>query len=355
MKRLFDILKKIVYFPLVDKLVSLGGVRWLFAEYRLRSQKKRLLIEAKKVIGNNDFNDYKYALEKHWVSYNEYVQYDFPHLSEREREEFVARLKMVYYYWRYVPGYIKNIFRNKYKFLSFFHNYIHRKWLYVPNATYEGFVQLIHDYDCIVKPCNETRGHGVYKIFKNENLGQNDRNLYESFVKQGMLVEQCIESCEELQAFHPESLNTIRIVTIANTKKAEVFGSFFRMGVGSSVVDNAHAGGIYAQIDINTGIIESNGINTNGESFPYHPDSNIKIKGFKIPKWDLICKTCCEAAMLTGNGFTGWDVVLNSKGDIEFIEGNDISDVDVLQSPLHTGIKKRLFALIKEYSGIVMK
>ena len=25
MKRLFDILKKIVYFPLVDKLVSLGG------------------------------------------------------------------------------------------------------------------------------------------------------------------------------------------------------------------------------------------------------------------------------------------------------------------------------------------
>ena len=170
-----------------------------------------------------------------------------------------------------------------------------------------------------------------------------------------MCIEECIESCKELKDFHPESLNTIRIVTVSNKKKAEVFGSFFRMGVGNSVVDNAHAGGIFAQINIHTGIIESDGINTNGERFLYHPDSKLKIEGFTIPKWDLICNTCCQAAVLTGNVFTGWDVVINSQGKVEFIEGNDISDVDVLQLPLHIGIKKRLFALIKEYSGIEMK
>ena len=345
--------KKIAYLPLVDKLFSVLGGKWLFAEFRLRSYKKKLLAEAEKRIENGDINDYKQALKKHWVSYNEYVQYDFPHLTEHEREEFVARLKMVYYYWRYVPGDIKNIFRNKFKFLSFFFKYIHRKWLYVPNASYEDFDELISNYDCIVKPCDETRGHGIRKIFKNADGG--GRNLYESFVKKGVLVEQCIESCEELQAFHPESLNTIRIVTIANKKNAEVFGSFFRMGVGNSVVDNAHAGGIFAQIDIDTGIIESDGINTNGDRFMYHPDSKLKIKGFKIPQWNLICSTCCEAAMLTGNVFTGWDVVLNSQGNVEFIEGNDISDVDVLQQPLQIGIKKRLFTVIKEYKGIEMK
>ena len=261
---------------------------------------------------------------------------------------------MVYYYWRYVPGPIKRVFRNNYEFLNTYKKYIHRKWLYVPDASYEEFVQLISNYDCIVKPCDATRGHGIYKIYKNSDHGD-DRNLYESCVKKSMLVEQCIESCDELKAFHPQSLNSIRVVTVSNKKRSEVFGSFFRMGVGNSVVDNAHAGGIFAQINIYSGIIESDGINTNGERFTYHPDSGLKIKGFIIPNWDLICNTCCEAALLTGNTFTGWDVVLNNQGNVEFIEGNDISDVDVLQTPLQIGVKKRLYALIKQYRHIKMQ
>lgn len=356
-RRIDSFYSRIACSPNSDRMLSLLGIKGLWARFRVLHAKKMHLSIAKKLFergsGIGPFEDYKRALHKHWVSYDEYVQYDFPHKTEQERDEFVARLKLLYFFWKYVPEFTKPLFHDKQQFLRFFSNYIHRQWLFAPDASYEEFRALISAHDCIVKPCDEMRGRGIYRICKDEV--SDSRELYESCVKARMLVEQCVESCEDLKAFHPQSLNTIRVVTISNTEKAEVFGSFFRMGVGNSIVDNAHAGGIFAQINVDDGVIISEGINTRGERFISHPDSGLKIKGFKIPKWDLICETCCEAAKLTENTITGWDVTINNQGQVEFVEGNNRSDFDVMQSPLQVGVKRRIFALIKEYRGIELK
>ena len=356
-RKVKGLLSNIMYTHWGDKLLKYTGVGRLIICYFLKKEKEKLLAEAKREYDNGSklgsFNDYKNALYKHWISYNEYAcQYDFPHKSEDEREEFVTRLKMAYFYLRYVPGYTKPFFKNKTKFLEFFYKYIHRKWLYAPESSYEEFFLLVSNYDCIAKPCDNMRGHGIFKI---DRKTDQTKELFDFCCKNRMLVEQCICECDELKVFHPQSLNTIRVVTVSNKDKAEVFGSFFRMGVGDSIIDNAHAGGIFAQIDIDEGVISSDGINTNGNRFVYHPDSKIKIKGFKIPKWELICETCCEAAKLTENTITGWDVVINNQGDVEFVEGNNRSDFDVMQSPLQVGVKKKIFAKIKEYRGVEMR
>ena len=81
----------------------------------------------------------------------------------------------------------------------------------------------------------------------------------------------------------------------------------------------------------------------------------MKFKGFKIPEWDTIVRSCCEAAKLTDNPITGWDVAVNKDGKVEFVEGNYGPDFDVMQSPLQIGVKNRLFSLIKEYSGVEME
>ena len=170
-----------------------------------------------------------------------------------------------------------------------------------------------------------------------------------------MLVEQCIEECDELKAFHPQSLNTLRVVTIANREKACVFSGVFRTGVGKSVVDNSHQGGVSAQINVIDGIVETDGANTRGERFSEHPDSGIAIKGFRIPQWNAIVETCCEAAKLTDNPITGWDVVVNSDGEVELIEANYGPDMDMMQTRYKKGAKKKIYDLIKEYCGIEMK
>ena len=358
-RKLRTFVANIAYSPFGNKVVkSIGGAR-LYATYKVCSLKSKYLHIAKKEFeketAKGSLDDYKKALNKHWVSYNEYAyQYEFYKKTEEERDEYVSRLKMSYYYWRYAPGAAKSVFRNKTKFLNTFKKYIHRKWLYAPENTFEEFSKLVSEYDCIIKPCDGKLGKGIFKTYKDSDHSD-DMKLYETCVRDRMLVEQCIESCEELKAFHPQSLNTIRVVTIANKEKACVFSGVFRTGVGDSVVDNSHKGGVSAQINVNDGVIETDGANTNGERFICHPDSGISFKGFKIPKWNVIVETVCEAAKLTANPITGWDVVLNNNGDVEFVEANYGPDMDMMQTRYNTGAKKKIFGLIKEYQGVELK
>lgn len=344
-----------LYSPVVSRIMSL-----FFAKIIVLQKQKKLLEAAKKEYYNNgstlgSFRDYKQALKKHWVSYSEYAfQYEFFKKTEEERAEFVSRLKMANYYRIHARNAIVLSFWIKHKFLTEYCNYIHRQWLYIPDASFEEFEQMVTSFDCIVKPCNGTIGRGIFKVYKNSDH-KDDKQLYDKCVENKMLIEECIESCEVLKALHPQSLNTIRVVTVSNQTNAEVFGSFIRMGVGNSVVDNAHAGGVFAQIDIKTGMIESDGIDVNGHHFIQHPDTKIYLKGFQIPQWNEIIATCLEAAKKTPLTIVGWDVSINSKGQVEFVEGNSRPDFDVMQSPLQIGVKKKLFAKIKEYSGVEMK
>lgn len=350
---------KIVYSPLGDKLATFFGGERIHAELFVRSEKKKLLAEARKEFEKESsigtFDDYKQALKNHWVTYSEYAyQYEFYNKTEAERDEYVSRLKMAYFYLRYGPGVLRPLFRDKTKFLKSFNKYIHRQWLYVPETTYDEFERLVTGFDCIVKPLDGSRGKGVFKIYKDSDH-THDRRLYESFVKDKILVEQCIESCDELKALHPQSLNTIRVVTFSNKEKACVFSGVLRTGVGKSVIDNSHAGGVSAQININEGVVDSDGVDMHGNRYEKHPDSGINIRGFKIPKWDTIVETCCEVAKQIGNPITGWDVVVNNHGEVEFIEGNHSPDFDIMQSRYKVGLKKKIFALIKEYCDIKMK
>lgn len=359
-RRIRTFIANMAYSPIGNKMIQIVGAASLYAKYKVWSSKKDFLSEAKKEFGKEsakgNLEDFKQALKKHWVSYNEYAnQYEFYKKSEEERNEYVSRLKMAYFYWRYTPGIAKSVFRNKTRFLKTFNMYVHRKWLYAPESSYEEFAQLVSCYDCIVKPCDGKLGKGIFKTYMNTGYKEDNRKLYESCVKDRMLVEQCIESCEELRSLHPQSLNTIRVVTISNKEKACVFSGVLRTGVGDSVVDNSHKGGISAQINIENGIVETDGANTKGEQFTCHPDSEVVFKGFKIPKWNMIVETVCEAAKLTDNPITGWDVVLNNQGKVEFVEANYGPDMDMMQTRYKAGAKKKIYSLIKEYCGIELK
>ncbi len=346
------------YSRLGHQILQWLGLPKLYADYKVWLTKKSLLKNAEKEFAKEtavgSFDDFKRALDKHWVTYNEYAyQYEFYNKTEEERDEFVSRAKMGYFYRRYAPVSARAVFRNKNRFLTTFSDFVHRKWIYAPEASFEEFSQLVSGYDCIIKPCDGAFGRGISKVYKNGDH-TDDRKLYDSCVKDRMMVEQCIESCEELKALHPQSLNTIRVVTIANKEKACVFSGVFRTGVGGSVIDNSHSGGVSVQINVENGVVETDGANTKGERFVSHPDSGIVFKGFKIPKWDLVVKTCCEAAKMIDNPITGWDVAINDKGDVEFVEANYAPDMDMMQTRYGAGAKKKIFGLIKEYRGIDM-
>ncbi|MDD6184504.1 MAG: sugar-transfer associated ATP-grasp domain-containing protein [Bacteroidales bacterium] len=353
-----SLIQSIGYSHLAEGVYKFGGGK-LWADLNIFFFKRKLLANAKKEFAKKgalgSLKDYKQALKKHWVTYSEYSEkYEFYKKTEEQRDEYVSTLKMGYFYRRYCPMAPKAIFRDKSRFLEVYGEYVHRKWLYIPKASFVEFEKMIASYDCIAKPLDESRGKGILKICKDDSE-KNVQKLYDFFVRNNYLLEQCIENCDELKALHPQSLNTLRIVTISNKEKACVFSGVLRAGVGDNVIDNSHAGGLSAQINVKSGVVETDGADSNGNRYEYHPDSNIKIKGFVIPYWDIIVKTCCEAAKRSAIPIVGWDVVANNEGVIELIEGNHRPDMDVMQVRYNAGVKKQVFALIKEYCGIEMK
>ena len=293
--------------------------------------------------------DYIEAWEKHGVSYSEYMyQYEFWKLSDAQRSEFVSRMQMISFYRQYIPYSKKKMFIDKILFLQTFSSYVHRAWGEWKTLKEDVFYNLHSNYDLIAKPIDGNCGQGIFIIPQADK----SKDWYSIVKENHMLVEQCIEGCDELQKFHPQSLNTIRVVTVVQDGTPKVFHSFFRVGSGDSVVDNAHAGGMFSQVNINTGILESEAIDVNGNRYAEHPDTGLTFIGFQIPKWNEIVKTCETAAsILKGVFIVGWDVTILKDGTIELIEGNHGPDFDVMQSPLKLGIKNKIFKAIRAYYG----
>ncbi len=294
--------------------------------------------------------DYLKELKKRRIQFSEYFhQYEFHKLSKQQREQFITRSEMQCIYRQLVKPEIRNLMHNKSNFLTCYNRFIKRDWIYINSDNPENkekFLNIIKSTDCIIKPQAGSLGNGIIKTLC-RNVDTN--HLWNTYKHSDILVEECIRSCEEIESFNPDSLNTIRVVTISNGYKTNIFGAFIRMGRKGSIIDNAHAGGIFAQINVDTGKIESPGINTNGERFDFHPDSNKQIIDFQIPKWDLIKAMCKEASPINKDLiFAGWDVVVLPNYDVEIIECNHAPDFDVMQSPLKIGVKKKLYDLLRE-------
>lgn len=319
--------------------------------YITYSERKRFAEEARESFerekpSHGSMEEYLYCLKKYRVTYSEYMyQYQFWNLTDNERQEYVSRSQMQKFYRQHIMRpQVRALMLNKAAFLTRFAAYIKRHWMVVKNHSFEEFKQLTDASDCIAKPLAGSLGQGIFKITK----GSATERLYEQCRQNDVLVEELVHADKSIEAFNPDTLNTIRVVTFSNGDEAVVFGSFIRFGRKGKVVDNAHNGGIFAQINIHTGQIESNGINTDGQEFICHPDSGLPFKGFQIPQWKEIMDFCRRASLeIKELRVCGWDVCVRADGQLEFIEGNHAPDFDVMQSPLKMGVRSQLNTLFK--------
>ena len=321
-------------------------------------ERKLFLKEAKERFdkerpNHGSFEDYKKAFFKHRVTYTEYMySYEYWHLNEQERDKFVSTSEMQVIYRKLGDKVVREVFRDKVRFLMAFSPFIHRWWTMAKDISLEELKKKASNYEIIAKPIVGTRGGGIFKIKEKEVADW--QQLYEKLVKDNYLLEQCIKQCDELASFHPASLNTIRVVTISNKDRCEVFGALLRMGVHGSVIDNTHSGGIYVPINVDTGMIEYSAIDAHNRHYDSHPDTGKRIKGFHITNWNQIVKTCKVASRTIPNiHFAGWDLCINSIGQVEIIEGNHAPDFDGgMQAPLKIGVKKRMQEMVIDVMGV---
>lgn len=338
---------------------QLKKLNWLYAVRcelrRLKNERRGLWQDAERQFKENppehgDLRDYRRALCRHRFDYKEYNTYGLWHLDERERMQYLSELELKCIYRKYDSVDESRWMDNKLLTHLKFAKYMQRDWICPSVTPFEAFVEFVSSKDCIVKPCKGSLGKGVFLVKKGSDVDL--KALYDDCINNRLLVEECVRGHKEIEEFHPQSLNTIRMWTMAKNGRFHVVGCMLRMGIGEHVVDNGSVGSILAPIDPKTGAIIGNGSDKSGHVYPEHPDSGKVIKGFAIPYWEKVIEACKEmASFVPEKVFAGWDVCVLQNGGIELIEVNTGPNIMGLQVTHGCGFRQKIQALGNELLG----
>lgn len=295
--------------------------------------------------------DWLFAYLIHGASISDYFAYGFYKLRHNGRAEYITcrRHKKIQSICN--PSLTdRELCRNKIKFNQHFSDCIGREWLDMNEVNKARFKSFFERHPVVfVKEIEGYCGIGIKKCLSSECDidGLYDklcRNTHSHFI-----LEEQITQHPALEEFHPWSINTIRIVTIYNTTtdNVHVINARFRMGNLKNGMDNFHAKGLCANIDVETGIIVSEGYDKQNHLYVRHPLTEKQIVGFQIPYWkECISFVRNVARRLPTVRYIGWDVVIRSDGSCILIEGNDNADHDIQQS-YNQGLWKQYKSIIK--------
>lgn len=217
------------------------------------------------------------------------------------------------------------------------------------------------DQDLFVKPVKgrggrgaerwDRVGPGVFRSAEGEQIFGEElfARLVEGSRRNPLIVQPRLRPHVRLVDVSNGALPTVRVVSCLNEcGEPEVIGGVFRMSVGAnSTVDNLHAGGIAANVDLGTGKL-SRATNLGSDArlgwLSVHPDTGAQIEGRTLPLWREVKKLAIAAHReFDDRVVIGWDIAILEDGPV-VVEGNGNPDMDILQRFMSEGLRKHRFA-----------
>ncbi len=215
-------------------------------------------------------------------------------------------------------------------------------------VSWTSFLQENNKREFFLKFLTGHGGEGINKIDSRcldrlSGMSEQEQNEFAKSIKTPAVLEPVIQNHPDISLFHPNSLNTIRIVTIMRKGMPELVAAIFRIGAGSEAIDNFSKGGVSVKIDFETGTLNRHGLQKGvaGNGFTHHPDTNVKFEGKKIPYWDDI-----KGIVLTGHlklkypHTIGWDIGVSPEGPV-IVELNRYPGLLMVQE--HYGGWRKIF------------
>jgi hypothetical protein len=217
------------------------------------------------------------------------------------------------------------------------------------------------DHDLFVKPISQRGGKGAERWERiaagTYSDPQGNRvaaaELFEQLVEKSrctpLLIQRRMTVHPQLADLTAGALPTVRVVTCLDERGVpELIGAVFRMSVGNNVtVDNLHAGGIAAAVDIDGGRL-SRATNLGADAhlgwLSRHPDTRSIIEGRVLPFWEETKELVAAAHRhFADRVVIGWDIAIVEDGPI-IVEGNGNPDMDILQRFMCEGLRRHRFA-----------
>lgn len=181
------------------------------------------------------------------------------------------------------------------------------------------------------KPQHGIKGKGVFKLqFEGDRASANGvsvtrEELFGKF-KTPYIIQRLIVQHPRLAELHPESLNTLRVITFNANGNVELFLTYLRMGAAGLVNDNNNESRAIVRVDQETGRLYDSGFAIQGAEAMLadaHPTTSIKFSGRYIPHFDA-CRDLAISAhhQIPSMLSIGWDIAITPDGPL-LLEGND--------------------------------
>ncbi|HVZ02184.1 MAG TPA: sugar-transfer associated ATP-grasp domain-containing protein [Dongiaceae bacterium] len=169
--------------------------------------------------------------------------------------------------------------------------------------------------------------------------------------REAYLIQPAVSNHPDLADLTVGALATVRLLTCRDERGGyEVTNASFRTSINpKSPVDNIHAGGIAAPVDLATGRLGQASDLGRGPRFQWydrHPLTGGRIAGRVLPFWPEAMALAARAHAAFGEwAVIGWDVAILADGPC-LIEGNKGPDVDLIQRPLRAPIGSGRFGAL---------
>ena len=160
------------------------------------------------------FIDAFWSLIRYGITPNEYIGFSFYKLSRIERKQYYTARHSARYEKLLNDSKYYETFWHKEKTNAKFKDFMRRGWLYVPDATDEELNMFLASHDkVIVKPTNQSSGHGIY-VYNGESIS----TLRET----SCLIEEFVCQHPKMAAINPTSVNTVRVYTILKNRQSVI-------------------------------------------------------------------------------------------------------------------------------------
>jgi hypothetical protein len=184
----------------------------------------------------------------------------------------------------------------------------------------------------------QAQPHGRYRNTRGEECTGEElvARVLESSKQADCLIQARMVNHPEIADLTPGALSTVRLLTILNEQgEPEAVNAAFRMAISkTSPVDNFHAGGIAAAVDVATGTLgAATGLGLGGDFrwHETHPLTGGRIRGRCLPHWaQAVALAIAAHRLVAPRVMVGWDIGFLPEGPC-LIEGNTGPDADIHQ------------------------
>ncbi len=269
------------------------------------------------------------------AGYSDYLLFAMYDLNHKERKTILTRGVNNGYIRHFNKKEYWHLIDNKDEFNYLFKKYLNRDYIVLKDNNYEDFISFVQKNPIFMaKPLAGSCGKGIVKI---DSSKYKLSDLYAHLIDdKTTLLEGVAHQHPLLSNIHPDSINTVRVVTLRNDYGVtSIVAAFLRMGTNHRIVDNFNSDGICAPLDLDKGFITAVAINKKGESFSKHPTTNVSLVGYQLPLWDEVKKLVIEASRVVKElGLIGFDVCIGPDKPF-LIEANQFPGHDIYQLPEH--------------------